>query len=76
MTPELTYTQETVIGVWQDGKLVAIERKNGHLERYMVTEANGFCYLLLSSLRPSLRMWSSNWADTTALYGVDTPQKL
>ncbi len=37
--PNLTFTQETMVGIWSEGKLVAVERKNGHLERYMVTEA-------------------------------------
>jgi hypothetical protein len=37
---DLTFTQEIMIGVWKDGELVAIERKNGHLERYMVSPAN------------------------------------
>jgi hypothetical protein len=40
MEPKLTFTQENVIGIWKEGVLVAIERKNGHLERYMVTAAN------------------------------------
>jgi hypothetical protein len=40
MDNELTYTQEIVLGVWRGGELVAIERKNGHLERYMVKPAD------------------------------------
>ena len=36
----LMFTQEIMLGVWQEGKLIAIERKNGHLERYMVQPAN------------------------------------
>jgi hypothetical protein len=43
----ITYTQEIVIGIWKEGVLVAIERKNGHLERYMVTPATwGDCTAL------------------------------
>src|SRR6266851_3239652 len=36
----LTFSQEIIIGIWKDGKLIAIERKNGALERYMVEPAN------------------------------------
>lgn len=36
----LTFTQEIVLGIWKDGELVAIEHKNGHLERYMVSPAS------------------------------------
>jgi len=33
-------TQEIVLCFWKGEKLVAIERKNGHMERYMTDEAN------------------------------------
>jgi hypothetical protein len=38
--PNLTFTQEIVVGIWREGELIAIERKNGHLERYMVQPAS------------------------------------
>lgn len=33
-------TQEIVLCFWKEDKLVAIERKNGHMIRYMTSEAN------------------------------------
>lgn len=33
-------TQEAFLCFWKGGKLVAIERKNGHMERYMTEEAD------------------------------------
>jgi hypothetical protein len=43
MPPEpnhgLTFQQETVMTIRQDGKLVAIELQNGHIERYTTEEA-------------------------------------
>ncbi len=33
-------TQEICLMFWKDDKLVAIERKNGHMVRYMTQEAN------------------------------------
>lgn len=33
-------TQEIFLCFWKDEKLVAIERKNGHMERYMTEEAD------------------------------------
>lgn len=43
MPPEqnngLSFAQETVMTIRQDGKLVAIELQNGHIERYITEEA-------------------------------------
>ena len=53
MNTGLTYTQEIMIGIWKEGVLVAIERKNGHLERYMVTPATwGDCTALFNVDKP------------------------
>lgn len=38
--PDLTYSQEIVVGIFKDGELIAIERKDTSLERYMVHPAN------------------------------------
>lgn len=35
----LTFTQETVLAIRQDGKLIAVEIQNGHIERYACEEA-------------------------------------
>jgi hypothetical protein len=35
----LTFQQETVMTIRQDGKLIAIELQNGHIERYTTEEA-------------------------------------
>jgi hypothetical protein len=35
----LTFAQEVVMTIRQDGRLVAIEIQNGHIERYMAEEA-------------------------------------
>jgi hypothetical protein len=55
MDKELTYTQEIVLGVWRNGELVAIKRKNGHLERYIVKPADwGDTTSLFGVDKPSL----------------------
>jgi hypothetical protein len=43
MNPEpnhgLSFAQETVMTIRQDGKLIAIELQNGHIERYTTEQA-------------------------------------
>lgn len=36
----LSFQQETVMTIRQDGKLIAIELQNGHIERYTTEETS------------------------------------